>query len=219
MKNIYTKGFAPYLVVIILAIIIGGGAVYFSDKDNGEAMMEDEHEAMEESMMEEGEAMMKGETGDTMMQVPAPGHEGVDEMMVHDEDAMMMESISFSGKLLAGSKSHAPLLDFNKADYDKAIASDKLVALYFYANWCPVCRVEFPKMESVFDELDTDQVVGFRVNYNDNQTDDNEKALARQFGVAYQHTKVFLKDGERVLKSPEGWGKDRYLEEITRFIK
>ena len=58
-------------------------------------------------------------------------------------------------------------------------------------------------------------MVGFRVNYRDNQTDDAETALARQYGVAYQHTKVAVKDGQVVLKSPESWQIDRYVEEIN----
>lgn len=60
-------------------------------------------------------------------------------------------------------------------------------------------------------------VIGFRVNYNDNQTDNDECNLAREFGVAYQHTKIFVKNGTRILKSPEGWNKDRYLIEINKY--
>lgn len=113
--------------------------------------------------------------------------------------------------------SSAPLLNFTKAQYDAAVASDKLVVLYFYANWCPICRAEFPLMQSAFAKLPAgSNVIGFRVNYNDSDTDEDEKALARQFGVAYQHTKVFLKNGQVVLKSPEGWSEDRYLTEIDR---
>ena len=120
----------------------------------------------------------------------------------------------FSGTLLAGNS--APLLDFNKADYDKALASGKIVFIYFYANWCPICRAEVPSLEAAFNELTTNKVIGFRVNYNDDETDDDEKNLARQFGVAYQHTKVILKNGERVLKSPESWDKQKYLSEINK---
>ncbi|MBI3459265.1 redoxin domain-containing protein [Candidatus Azambacteria bacterium] len=116
--------------------------------------------------------------------------------------------------ILAGTL--APLLDYNKADYNAAIASDKLVVLYFYANWCPLCVKEFPLMQEVFNELTTDKVVGFRVNYNDSDTDSNEIALARQFGVAYQHTKVFVKHGQRILKSPESWDEERYETEIQK---
>lgn len=121
----------------------------------------------------------------------------------------------YQGALLAGGES--PLLDFVKADYDKAVASDKLVVLYFYANWCPICRAEFPRMQAAFNEISGDDVIAFRVNYNDNQTDDDEVALARQFGVGYQHTKVFVKNGQQVLKSPEGWDQERYLTEIAKY--
>ena len=47
------------------------------------------------------------------------------------------------------------------------------------------------------------------------RTDADEKNLAREFGVAYQHTKVLLKNGKRILKSPETWDKARYLKEIN----
>ena len=60
-------------------------------------------------------------------------------------------------------------------------------------------------------------VVGFLVHYNDESTGPDERALARQFGVGYQHTKVFLKKNVRVLKSPESWTQDRYVREIAKF--
>ncbi len=118
-----------------------------------------------------------------------------------------------TGQVLAGTK--AKLLDFTKADYDKALSSNNLIVLYFYANWCPICQVEFPVMQSAFNELSSDTVIGFRVNFSDDQTDEFEKALAREHGVAYQHTKVFVKNGQRVLKSPETWTKEEYLSHIT----
>lgn len=73
-------------------------------------------------------------------------------------------------------------------------------------------------MQGVFNELTTDTVIGFRVNYNDDQTDNEEKALAREFGVAYQHKKVFVKNGQRILKSPEEWDDKRYDTEINKAI-
>lgn len=135
-----------------------------------------------------------------------------DDEMLKDE-AMM---VKYTGTVLAGES--APLLDFTKADYDAAVKSDKLVVLYFYANWCPTCKAEFPVMQKVFNELSIDKVIGFRVNYNDNDTDSNEKSIASQFGVAYQHTKVFVKNDERILKSPEVWDDKRYETEINKAL-
>lgn len=131
-----------------------------------------------------------------------------------EKDAMMEK---YTGTVLAGKS--ASLLDFVKADYDAAIKTDKLVVLYFYANWCPICKAEVSSaLYPVFNELTTDKVIGFRVSYNDNETDNNERSLAKEFGVAYQHTKVFVKNGQRILKSPESWDKKRYDTEIGKAL-
>lgn len=122
----------------------------------------------------------------------------------------------YSGSILAGTSS--PLLDFNKSDYDKALGSNKLIVLYFYANWCPICKEEVPHLYEAFNELKSDQIIGFRVNYNDSDTDKDEVELARQFGVAYQHTKVFIRNRQQILKAPDTWDKSRYLSEIGKFV-
>lgn len=123
---------------------------------------------------------------------------------------------SYAGTSLAGTS--APLLDFTADDYNAALQTDKLIVLYFYANWCPICREEFPKMQSAFNQLTTDQVIAFRVNFNDNETDDLEQSLARAHGIAYQHTKVFVQGGQQILKSPETWEEERYLTEIESVL-
>lgn len=201
------------VAIIVALVILGTGAAYFfSTKYSSQGGKE-----MEDTMMKKEKAMMKDSSP-----IPIPDDimmkkEG--EAMIEKESDVMMKKnegtsmMTYSGVVLAGTS--APLLDFTKADFDAAVKTDKLIALYFFANWCPNCRVEFPIMQSVFNELATDQVIGFRVNYNDNETDDVEKALARQYGIAYQHTKVFIKNGLQVLKSPETWTKERYITEIT----
>ncbi|KXK10180.1 MAG: hypothetical protein UZ22_OP11002000912 [Microgenomates bacterium OLB23] len=54
-----------------------------------------------------------------------------------------------------------------------------------------------------------------RVNYNDPQTDDEEKALAKQYGVGYQHTFVQIdQQGNEVTKWNGG-----SLKELLSSIK
>ncbi len=123
----------------------------------------------------------------------------------------------YSGKVLAGTSS--PYIIFNKADYDKALSLGKIVFLDFYANWCPICRSEAPELKAGFDSLTTDKVVGFRVNFKDSDTDSEEKALAKQFEIPYQHTKVILKDGKVVLKDGDSWDKSRFAQEIGKLTQ
>ena len=202
------KGFTMPVIIAVVAVVLifGGVAYYASQSQTQEDKMAEEKAVMEQEAMEQKEqdAMMEKKDGEMIKE---------DEGSMMEKDETMMK---YSGTVLAGKS--APLLDFTKADYDAAVKTDKLVVLYFYANWCPICKAEFPVMQKTFNELSTDKVIGFRVNYNDDQTDNDEKNLAKEFGVAYQHTKVFVKNGQRILKSPESWDDKRYDMEISKAL-
>ncbi|MEK7061817.1 MAG: thioredoxin family protein [Patescibacteria group bacterium] len=212
-NNSSQKGFAmPITIAIIAIVLVLSGFVYYSNKSNEAEEISEEEVMMEKEVMAEKEAMEQKEKEVIMEKKDGEMIKKDNEAMIDKGETMM----KYSGVVLAGKS--ASLLDFVKADYDAAIKTDKLVVLYFYANWCPSCKAEFPLMQDAFNGLTTDKVIGFRVNYNDNATDSNEKTLAQQFGVAYQHTKVFVKNGNRILKSPEGWDKNRYTSEINKAL-
>ena len=194
----------PVVIVLAALIFVAAGILYFASRGGEKAA----HEPPQAVIEKTGEEMMKKEGEEAMMEKDANGTSMKDEGMTSEG--------KYSGAVLAGKS--APLLDFKKADYDTALRSGKLIVLYFYANWCPICKVEFPNAQAAFNELTTDKVVGFRVNYKDNQTDSDEEALAREFGVPYQHTKVFLKNGSQVLKAPDSWDTARYLGEISKHL-
>lgn len=61
--------------------------------------------------------------------------------------------------------------------------------LFFYAHWCPTCRAANESFEKNINAIPEDVVV-IRVNYNDSDTDENEKSLAKKYGIGYQHTFV-----------------------------
>lgn len=119
----------------------------------------------------------------------------------------------YSGNLLAGSGS--PYLEFTKADYDKALSEGKVIFLEFYADWCPICRAQTPDLNAGFDSLSNPNVVGFRVNYNDSETDVSEKDIAKQFNITYQHTHVILKNGKEVYRSSDQLSKEDFLEVVA----
>ena len=104
-----------------------------------------------------------------------------------------------------GTKIAANYYAYTKTDYDAALAAKKPVFLYFYANWCPTCAEQEPivrsLMNDIADQSKLDDFVAFRINFNDSDTDKDEEALAKQFGVTYQHTMFVLnEDGQQVKK-------------------
>ncbi len=192
------------LTVFVVAVLVIAGVVYIAaDRPSQTSTEIDENKIVDDP---DG-----GQDGD----MGSPNNQAVPPQNSQTENPPL--EVSFSGEVLAGTVS--PVINFNSDDYQKALSGKKLIVLYFYANWCPICREEVPKMYAAFTELNIPAVVAFRVNFNDSDTDNNEEDLAREFGIAYQHTKVILKNGERILKSPETWDKNRYLFEINNALK
>lgn len=131
-----------------------------------------------------------------------------------EQDTVDQTENNANNKKMAGKTSYYS--SFSQPAYEKALGDGKIIFLDFYATWCPICRAEAPDILSGFNSLNTDKVVGFRVNFNDEETDDDEKALAKKFSVPYQHTKIILKDGKEVLRSGDQWDKETFLDEINK---
>ena len=133
-------------------------------------------------------------------------YKSVDQVQVSDPKA------NSKNNLIAGSDSR--YYSFSMSEYEAAIADGKIVFLDFYANWCPICRAEAPEIETGFDELSRNDVVGFRVNFKDDATSDDEKKLAQEFSIPYQHTKVILKNGRELKRFGDQWDKQTFLKEL-----
>lgn len=112
----------------------------------------------------------------------------------------------YTGEKLAGTTT--PYVRYNEADFNKAKEQGKVVYLYFYANWCPICIVDRPKIVEAFNELEVENTVGFEVHYNDDKTTDADRAIARKLGVSYQHTTIILDSNGEVA--------DRSLSPLTK---
>jgi thiol-disulfide isomerase/thioredoxin len=203
-----------FLFFIVAAIVLSGCSLLFGTPET----------ETQSTTTVTPDAILKKDTNDSLDLVTSTDQEPVmkkEEPLMEKEEVTTndvmekTEQITFTGAVLAGNSSL--LLDFNQQDYEKALKANENVVLYFYANWCPLCKNEVKNgLYPAFNELADPSVIGFRVNFNDGDTDSDEKALAKKFGIAYQHTKVFLKNGNRVLKDPSTWNKMKYKDEINK---
>ena len=141
------------------------------------------------------------------------------------EGGEMMKNGTLEGEVAAGENAAMELKSlaknyyrYDKAAYQQALSEGNVVFLDFHANWCPICNAEKPGILAAFNELDYTDVIGFQVHYNDDQTNDDDRAIAREFGITYQHTKVLVKDGNVALKSLEQFDKERVKSEISKLV-
>lgn len=95
-------------------------------------------------------------------------------------------------------KKDSRYVEYSKSALDQAAGNRRV--LYFYANWCPTCRPTDANLKQNVDKIPQDLIV-IRVNYNDSDTDQEEKDLAKKYDVIYQHTFVQIdNNGNQVTK-------------------
>ncbi len=127
-------------------------------------------------------------------------------------DAMMKKESSLEDNKMKDDKMTASrYVQYSKSALDDAAATRRV--LFFYASWCPTCKpadVSFTQNESRIPE----DVTVIRVNYNDPETNEEEKDLATKYGVTYQHTFVQIDSAGNVVNKWNGGQIDELLSLI-----
>lgn len=185
------RGFSRSVAVVSVALIAAVLAVYYISRPEEQLMMESPSPS----------AMMEKSPSPSVMMEKSPEPE---KMMKDDNESGVRASVA----------------EYTQSSYAEAIASGRVVALYYYANWCPVCKAEFPKFVGAVGVLSDDSLAAFRVNYNDSETTDDERASAKQFQVGSQHTLVIVKDGSVLSKElVSGETQDSFEAKLTQAIR
>lgn len=164
-----------------------------------------------------------GSSIDSPVNVIARGvHTNVDSVnyLISDESSVQLDAgarklVGYTGEMLAGTEK-TPFLDFDIDDYNLAVATRKNIVLYFYSKWCPLCFQEMSEaIFPVFNSLENENVIGFRVNINDLDTDNDERELATKFAVPFQHVKLFFVQGDvKVKQVLDLYGAEDFRQEI-----
>lgn len=91
--------------------------------------------------------------------------------------------------------------------------ASKKIVYFFYADWCPTCRPVDAEIKANLNKIPEDVVI-IKANYNDQYTDDSEKALARDHSVTYQHTFVQIDQTGKIISKWNGGGLDKLISSI-----
>ncbi len=107
-----------------------------------------------------------------------------------------------------------PFIRYSESAYNQAISENKVIFIDFYASWCPICRAEDPSLKAALSEVNNPNFIAFRSHYNDGDTNKEDEAIQKEFGITYQHTKVLIKDRKLIARSLESFNK----QDTSNFI-
>lgn len=128
---------------------------------------------------------------------------------------LQIGSTTFSGNKLASTG--IPVYEYNKADYEKAIASGMNVMLITYNNSCSFNTQDWNAAKQAFEGATGSNLVGFRVNYLDSDTSAEEKQLAAELQIKDKHTKIVTNQDKELSRSTGVWTADQYSQTIAQW--
>ncbi len=173
------------MAVGIIVLVLFGGVLIITNQQS--------QQAEKAKMVQEEVAMKAKETA------------AMEEKKVMDKKDATTENVE--GKMIKNDSLR--YVEYSKMALDQAV--DKRRVLYFYASWCPICRPADADFKKNSSKIPEDAIV-IRVNYNDPETDQEEKNLAKKYGITYQHTFVQIdKTGKEVTK----WNGGNTVELMT----
>jgi thioredoxin 1 len=100
----------------------------------------------------------------------------------------------------------------SEAQFEHAIADDKLVVIDFWASWCNPCKQLAPILEEISDERQ-DAVAIYKTNIED------EPGLAARHMVMSVPTLVFYRSGKKIRTVSGGKTKDELDALIAEEMK
>ena len=122
-----------------------------------------------------------------------------EQIAMEKEKAMMNNNVS------------SRYLPYSKDVLDQTAGNRRV--LFFYANWCPTCRPTDANFQENISKIPEDVTV-IRVNFNDPETDQEEKDLAKKYAVTYQHTFVQIDSQGKEVTKWNGGQTDELLSKI-----
>lgn len=125
-----------------------------------------------------------------------------------EKDDSMMKDEGASGDQMIATAAYTP---YERGILEKTSSYKRV--LFFYANWCPTCKPADASFQANEGKI-PDGVRLIRVNYNDTDTDDEEKKLADTYGVTYQHTFIQIDADGKVVTKWNGGQIDELLSRI-----
>ncbi len=175
---------SPIVIFVIIALVVLAGFGVYSLSQNS---------SQSDSMINKDEVMLPNDKKALM--------EPAEAMMKKDEQ------VTEGDNMMAGSR----YVMYSKSLLESSSSNRRV--LFFYASWCPICKPADASFREKENKIPRDVRV-IRVNYNDSDTDQEEKDLAKKYGITYQHTFVQIDNSGKEVSKWNGGGIDELLTNL-----
>lgn len=101
----------------------------------------------------------------------------------------------------------AKLLDYSEENLAAAIENNETPVLYFYADWCPTCRVFNNQLLEEIERV-PEEVTILKIDF------DTGKELKKEHKITIQHTLIQLDNNQNEVTRWIGGGIDLMLQEL-----
>jgi peroxiredoxin len=120
----------------------------------------------------------------------------------------------------------------NQQTIEQHTKNGKVVMLYFWADWCPTCKQEFPETQTYYENLSKDGLEILAINVK--QPKEASEKFKEQFGATfpmlidadgkisdlYQVTELptnfFIDEEGKIIRKIVGWVSDKQAEVILK---
>lgn len=102
-------------------------------------------------------------------------------------------------------------LQITDATLGEVLATDKLVVIDFWAEWCGPCKMVGPIIEELAAEYDGQVLIG-KCDVDENSD------VAAAYGIRNIPTVLFFKNGEIVDKQVGAVGKPIFVEKVQKLL-
>ncbi len=115
------------------------------------------------------------------------------------------------GAVSDGGSESDSVFNYNRADYEEALAAGNDVFLDFFATWCTICRANQTYIDEALTEVNNPNLIHFVVDY------DNEIQLKKEFDIFLQSSYVLIPGGNTDAAEKLGPGLFR-TEQFVEFL-
>ncbi len=120
----------------------------------------------------------------------------------------------------------------NKQTIEQHTKKGKMVMLYFWADWCPTCKQEFPETQTYYENLQKEGLEILAINVK--QPKEASEKFKEQFGATFPMlidadgkisdlykveelpTNFFIDEEGKIIRKIVGWVSDKQAEVILK---